>query len=410
MLKNLFAGDLFYKITGIILSLFVFVPYKLKPYIVVILAIAFIASKPQFKTDGRKLLTILSVASVFILYLLSLIYTENIKSGLTLIGRQIPLILVPVVFAFMNTEKREILTAVFKKLYPVVLSVYVMVIFLYLNSLGCFSGDSSFEYGYSYLTHEFFGFRDHPIYISTYLVIGLLMLLSDSSGNKWMRILLFLIIFSGLLVLSRKGSIIAFVLCGVLFFIYGKRHFFKAFVLLAFVAVILFSFSNVKYRFEEVFLKNKLEDNPETSSGIRLIVWKTAYKLAFEQKNPIGHGAGSTQDILDENYKELGYNRLISTNYNAHNQYLQTAITVGKTGLLLFLLSLFWLLYQNHRQHNRRAILFLSFFIMIFLTESYLERQNGVIFFSIIISMFTFAGYEKKYFSNRSISSADIGR
>jgi len=108
-----------------------------------------------------------------------------------------------------------------------------------------------------------------------------------------------------------------------------------------------------------------------------------------------GYGIGDVQDVLNESYIAQGYKKLAVDTYNAHNQYIQIALTAGLTGLLIFLASNIILYRQFIKSKNSQGLLVLTFFLMVFLTESYLERQNGIIMYSFIMSMYIFKEDEK---------------
>lgn len=396
-----------YRIVGMLLGAFVFVPYKLKPYLVVIFVVMVLFSKPSIRNWKMFLHEVLPISLMFFLYVLSLLNTNNINYGVSLIGRILPLVLIPVSFSLLSLDKRLIVKETFEKIFPITLSLYSIVIFIYLNALGCFSGDSSFEYGYSFITNEFFGLYDHPIYISTYFSVGMLILLNSPYKSKIVKGLLFLLILAGLLILSRKGSILAVLFCLVFYFISYKKTTIKIFLFITIILSVLL-FSNVRNRFEEVITQSKIDKNPETSSGIRIIVWETALKASFDPNNFFGHGVGEVQGFLNEQYKSQGFIRLTHNNYNAHNQFLQVALTTGIIGFIVFIAGLIYLGLRLQKSKNKDAFFILLFFMLIFLTESYLERQNGVFFFALIISMFTFVNNEKKDFNNRPYSTTNI--
>ena len=153
--------------------------------------------------------------------------------------------------------------------------------------------------------------------------------------------------------------------------------------------VVLYSFSGINERFKEMIVATKIKNNTETSSGIRLIVWENAIKKAFN-KNYFGYGVGDVQTILDNSYINNGYKKIADEHYNTHNQYLQTALTIGIVGLSIFVFCLLFLMFKFISEKEYLSSLILLFFLLTFLFESYLERQNGIIFFSLIISLLTF--------------------
>lgn len=407
MLKKFILNNGLYKVLGGVLGFFVFIPNKFKPYLVVLIILFSVFSNPKKQQLKDFLKRVLPIIFLFILYSISLLNSSNIDIGLTLVGRMSPLIILPISFFYMDEIKRKSLFDFFKKYFILALTLYSVCIFIYLYSLGCFSGDSSFEYGYSYITNEFYKLNDHPIYISSYFSVGLLLIMYSPFKSKVLSVFALIIIFSGLIILSRKGSIIAFLICALFYFLSNKKNLIKGFSFLIIVSIIFVSFSGIKNRFLEVITKSKTEKNPETSTGIRIIVWENAYNLTFNN-NFFGYGVGDVQSVLNARYLEQGYKRVADGNFNAHNQFLQVGLTIGFVGLILFIGSLIFIIYNFSIKKDKKSISIVLLFIIILFTESYLERQNGVFFFSLIISMLTFANHEKENFNNRSISSSDF--
>ncbi|WP_286912247.1 O-antigen ligase family protein [Flavobacterium sp. UBA4197] len=244
--------------------------------------------------------------------------------------------------------------------------------------------------------YEFWGINDHPIYISSYFAIALFFLLYSNVTSKTISYILFLVIFAGLLILSRKGSIIAFLVCTTIFFLSQKMkgYWLKGILIIMFVFIGMIFIPEIKNRFFELLSVDRIVENTETSTGIRYIIWKSSIQLV-ENAAFFGYGIGDVQDVLNESYIAQGYKKLAVDTYNAHNQYIQIALTAGLTGLLIFLASNIILYRQFIKSKNSQGLLVLTFFLMVFLTESYLERQNGIIMYSFIMSMYIFKEDEK---------------
>lgn len=118
-------------------------------------------------------------------------------------------------------------------------------------------------------------------------------------------------------------------------------------------------------------------------TSMRYLIWDCAFKVIKE--NPlIGVGVGDQQDDLTLCYKiymvdQLLYNK--KTAFNAHNIFLQVSLSTGILGLVLFVFSFVYpLIFLSKR--NVIYIAFISLFIIAGLTESYLERNISLAFFS----------------------------
>jgi O-antigen ligase len=96
--------------------------------------------------------------------------------------------------------------------------------------------------------------------------------------------------------------------------------------------------------------------------------------------NPIvGVGTGDTQEFLQACYKEKNFWGEVFR-YNSHNQFLQSALGLGLPGLLT-LVACLW--YQTRIAWAKKDYVYLVFIVIIcvcFLTESVLERKQGILF------------------------------
>jgi O-antigen ligase len=107
----------------------------------------------------------------------------------------------------------------------------------------------------------------------------------------------------------------------------------------------------------------------------------------------IGVGPGDTQDELQKCYQldeDKNWALLYRPDfqYNAHSQYLQTFIDLGIVGLLLFLATLVVAAFIAIKHYDYLFLSFVVLFSFACLTESMLELNKGIVFFSFFISLF----------------------
>ncbi|MDD5211697.1 MAG: O-antigen ligase family protein [Sulfuricurvum sp.] len=133
------------------------------------------------------------------------------------------------------------------------------------------------------------------------------------------------------------------------------------------------------------------------STGFRFMMWQTAGTIIREHPL-IGVGIGDERDayttILSTKLPQFKDQIIGFSDY--HNTYLQTAVSVGLTGLLL-LLAMFYILYRNLSTNQKlRSIgtvmitLWLSFMLIgnfpaayltilfVLITSISLKRENGI--------------------------------
>jgi O-antigen ligase len=373
---NSFLNNILNKL-GYLFGMFVFVPNRIKPYLILIL---FLTCVFTHKIDNIKRLIRLALPLLvlFFMYFFSLFYTSDLNQGVILIIRMLPIIILPFSFSVIGINDTEIFFSKFKKTFIFCLVAYSLFILFYLYKLDCLFGKNSLNYGYSYITNEFYGFNDHPIYISSYYCLGLLLIIYEKKKNIFLYSFSFAIILFGLILLSRKGSIIAFIITSIYYIIMNKKQLFKILFISTVSLFFLFSIPEVKNRFLEL---TKSEKKITTSTGIREIILKNAFELTSKCKF-IGLGAGSVQNELDKKYYESKNFSFVKESYNAHNQYIQTVLTIGYVGLFFFLIAMIYLTINLHFNKNYFGVASLIYFYILFNTESYLQRQNGI-FFSV---------------------------
>lgn len=122
----------------------------------------------------------------------------------------------------------------------------------------------------------------------------------------------------------------------------------------------------------------------------RFELWRSSIQLI--KNHPwVGVGTGDAADVFAA-WLIVQDSLLKKTELRSHNQYLTIAIAFGIIGLIIFL---FGLIYPAIVQRKFSDFLYLSFFLIAFLsmlTEDTLETQAGVTFFAFFSCLFLFAG------------------
>jgi len=121
------------------------------------------------------------------------------------------------------------------------------------------------------------------------------------------------------------------------------------------------------------------------SITMRKVIWESAGEII--SAHPWGVGSGDANDALKEKYIEKNLLRPLNENLNAHNQYLQTTIATGIPGLILFIVAMLSALWAAVLKPDYGYLLFLILFLFCIITESMLESEAGVIFFSFFNSL-----------------------
>lgn len=136
---------------------------------------------------------------------------------------------------------------------------------------------------------------------------------------------------------------------------------------------------------QENLRADSLSARDPRSTAIRVHIWEAAWSLVRERPFS-GYGTGDVKDVLLDRYAERGLAPAVEKRLNAHNQFLQSWVALGLAGLLL----LVWML-PAAAWRFRSSPLFFGFLLLTgfnFLVESMLETQAGVTFWALFYCLF----------------------
>ena len=392
----------FYSISILLLGLIPILPFRGKGVLVAIFIITAILSL-QNKT--RKLNYFYLINTVlFIGYLISLLYTDTIKQGLSILETTLSLFIFPLgfmLFSGNNKIIKSILKQEKKCKYVFIGASFFLAILIFYTSLefGNYGTEKiNLNNFLKTLNQNFYWLTDHPIYLSIFLAVSLLMIASlYKNSNKKSKFLLALIGFFQIFVLilmSRKGILFSVFLSIFLFFILylklNKKHIIQVIIISIFFSLITFKYApDTLKRFRETFdSKSYKKIENYSSTSIRYGI----YKCAFHKSSNswlIGYGVGDVKNELLECYQKTSP-VLVKGQYNSHNQYLKILLSIGFIGLMLFLVSLFINLKLFYIKKDYFAFCLLIMYMGFMLTENILDRQNGVILFSFLLNYYCF--------------------
>ena len=360
---------------------------------------------------------------LYFLYIIGLLYTDDITEGMIQLRIKLPLLVFPLIFLMPGTRFLR---------YTDILQVFIsgciitFLICLYMafgnsfsivdgklvfNAIIYASGDHIFLDSIRRSSNYFFGsylsFFMHPTYYSMYITIGIIGLLELRQYHKHVLIvrtrLLFWsilsLMFIAIFMLTSKASILILFMVSVAWILFRGRFILRllgkilSLVLLSLIFIMVIRV-NPRFKTSIAILKEynngkSLEEYIESkeSAAVRLLIWREAIDVAKD--NPmIGVGSGDVKNALLKSYQMSNLSGALEEQYNAHNQYLETFIAVGLIGLCVLILVLILppLLVKSEKKY------ILTFFLLLvgsdFLFESMLNRQAGVMFFAFFYSFF----------------------
>lgn len=236
------------------------------------------------------------------------------------------------------------------------------------------------------ISHVYFG-----LYLSFAIVLLVYLLMTDSVKRIYVSIIIFLLVALFLFIMFLIGGKMAIIslfllaiITGIIIIVRTRRRIVGWGILTSTIVIICLVFvgsDNVRSRFSNLFNKEHyyIGDNSWTNIGVRLTAFNCACEV-FANSSLIGTGLGDVQHDLNNCYKENGFLTVIDT--NAHNQYIQTSLGSGVIGLLCLLFVLGYPSINAFREKNYLYLCFIFLFAMCCLTESLLERQQGVMFYA----------------------------
>jgi O-antigen ligase len=238
----------------------------------------------------------------------------------------------------------------------------------------------------------------HPTYLATYILFSLIVI-GNYFATQYKKLslirkvlitllIIHFIIFT--LLLSSRIAIIALALIfnALVVFHYIKKNI--SIVMLCLLlsinlipAILIANSPLIKVRFAEIQTLNFTDTKNaiENSTNSRIIIWKSSVHL-IKENFWFGVGTGDVTDELVKDYSNNSFNIGIKKRYNAHNQYLQVWLAYGLVGFSLFALSFAMYWQMAIKNFDVIYLIFLLIMTIVFLTESYLQTQSGVVFFA----------------------------
>lgn len=127
--------------------------------------------------------------------------------------------------------------------------------------------------------------------------------------------------------------------------------------------------------------------NPNDANAVRFVLWKTSLELS-DQAALAGFGSGDVKHVLREELLKNGQTYAANSEFNAHNQFLQSLLAGGLPALVLLLLYLFLPLRDGLRNKRSLNVILVFLLFLQFQPEAMLESQEGILFCGFWLSLF----------------------
>jgi O-antigen ligase len=384
----------------LLLAFFLPILPRLVPVIIALMSLNWIVSGiylktiPQLFHERWRSLTLL-FASLYLLYLLGMLYSTDYDYGWFDLEVKMSLFIFPLIFA---TSDLTIFTHSRSRF------------FFGSFITGCVVG-SLILLGHAWLVNVKSGIRDpfyytnlawyfHSSYLAMYYTFGIGIVLyylycdfKEQPIQKTICLALLILYLEALIfLLSSKAGLITLVTTEVLFvllLIFKKVGLTRIVLIsvimgMAFIGLSMifpFAFTRISTADSAITSPKTMQTNLEDGTVARMEIWKLSIGL-IKQHFIFGVGTGDVKNVFLESYKQQNLYPIFRKKLNAHNQYLQTFVTLGVVGFGLLFLSLMVPAYWSLRNGKYPYFLFIVIFAVNILFESMLETQAGVIFYA----------------------------
>jgi O-antigen ligase len=371
---------------------------------------------------------LLLVVALFLLMVVSYFWSIDTKATLKAIPKELGLLLIPLCFLIMKPFTKEQQQKIIKYYsYAVVLYVFF---YLFKAIVRFFlAGDSIVFFYHELVTKEL-----NAIHVSVYVSIAFFYFFTKEVKSN-IEIFCALVLFLFVFLLSSKNIIIVFITLMLIdFFFFSKSGHKMRLRNLIVLGLIIGSFlfvGKIKDRFMAEFQSNTEKsishtvlDLDKSLEGINVLSIKeawtnekfspndffpgTAFRVyqarifieLFQEENVFWTGFGLNASYIKLDQKAIEYDVFRGyggkegyQNKNFHNQYIQNFAELGFFGFLILMLLLAFNLKNALKNKDFIQIAFAVLMISLFLTESFLWRQRGVMFFSLLYCLFNTKQY-----------------
>lgn len=383
---------------------------------IIFLIVSFI----QFKKADFSLPRVLLLPMLlYILMLISLIWTIESKQTIKGLQKEILFLLIPLAFCGLPKVNRNHVNKVIKYFS---FTMTGFAIFYFLKAIVKFRNSGNKDV---FFYHELVTLELNAIYMAVFASLAMFFFLAKKEKSI-IDNTAFLILIVFIFLLSSKNIIIVDLGMIIVYYFFfsavsGKT---KTAILSVVIIVSVISVAFIKpvrdrfmVEFDTIFVDSSLKNTTKENQGpIYNISLKQAWNQNRFQQNDFfpgaafrffqirifkemlqeenifftGFGLDASQDKIKEKVKEHN----LYPNYgelNFHNEYIQIFSELGVFGFLIVISMLFVTIRKGILNKDFVHIAFSVTMIVLFLTESFLSRQRGIIFFIILYCIFNVA-------------------
>ena len=360
---------------------------------------------------------------LYVLMLLSFFWSIDQKTTLTAILKEIPLLIIPLAFIlfkdFSKEQKQKII-----QFYSY--GILLFAVFYYVKAIARFIITHNTDV---FFYHELVTKDVNAIHVSVYVSIAFFCFFIKTKKSILDYIALTLL-FAMVFLLASKNIIVVFIGLLIIYYLFltkiSRKMRMRNLILFLLFLFSLSFVGKIRDRFmveiqtnTKVSLSDDVELNKQTGINNISIVeaWTnehfapsdyfpgTAFRvyqfrmfLELFHEEPVfwtGYGLNASKEKLLAKEKKYNLHEGYGT-YNFHNQYIQNFAELGVLGFVLLMIMLVVNIRNAFKSKDFVHFAFAILMISLFLTESFLWRQRGVVFFTIMYCLFNSKSVDSK--------------
>jgi O-antigen ligase len=356
-------------------------------------------------------LSIALPVALFLLMVLSATWSINARESVKALGKEASLFFIPLAFILNPPLNRRSVDIILKN-YS--LGMCFVGVFLILRALFRYISTGNVDV---FFYHELSTLDVNAIYLSALFSLAFVIFMAKKTKTFWgygamgFLMLLIILLSSKNLILINIGLIIVYY---VLFSGFSTRAKITSAISLIGVFAILGFYTKIHERFvhelqtdnsghdsfhhvtlKEAATREKFNENCYFNGTAFRVYQVRVFKELITQE-PIfftGYGLSGSKIKIEEKGQEHNLyqgdgSKIPYTKMNYHNQYIETFSDLGVFGFIIIVAMLFINLKNGIKNKYFIQIAFATLMISVFLTESFLWRQRGVVFFTLFYCLF----------------------
>ena len=404
--KNIFSNkkDLLI-MTSLLLAIFSipFVEHLNSKFLILFLSIILFYSVKD-KSSINNMKTVVMFSLFFFVSIIQIFNSDIIKWSDYMV-RILPFFIIPLLISyFSNTTKVGIRK---KSLNILLYSTFVQSLFLILFAIWRqyhYSPDFSNINWYFFTRYDFTDIIGiHPTYLGAFITFSIIIIMNNFIIDKIRKydFVVLVVLIITLFMTGSRVAIVAFIFSTSIFLFYNRSFISRKMMLYMVVGIFILSiliFSLMPILYERIvemtfgFVDNikyaKYGNNLAFTGGLtpRFQMWDCCIS-SVNDNFLFGNGIGNDFTQLQECYLSKGYIEIYKEGFGPHSQYFSSLISGGiiKVGALLFTF-----IYSLIVGFKRKDYLYVAFVFIIIIsssTESFLDRQKGIVFYTLFNSV-----------------------